>query len=106
MNKKTQKTVLLILPIALGVFLIWYSFLKLSTSDINSIKLSFKTANYWWVLVSVLFGVLSHISRAYRWYFLLEPLGYKPKFANTIMSVLIAYLLNLLIPRSGEIARA
>ena len=37
---------------------------------------------------------------------MLEPLGYKPRFANTIMAVLVAYLLNLVIPRSGEIARA
>jgi len=90
----------------LGVFLIWYSLSKLSTSDIESIKLSFKTANYWWVLVSLILGILSHLSRAYRWQFLLEPLGYKPRFANSVMAVLIAYLLNLFIPRSGEFARA
>jgi len=90
----------------LGVFLIWYSLSKLTTSDIQSIKTSFRTANYWWVLVSLAFGALSHLSRAYRWQFLLEPLGYKPKLANSIMAVLIAYLLNLVIPRSGEVARA
>jgi uncharacterized protein (TIRG00374 family) len=106
LNKKIQKTIFLILPIALGVFLIWYSFSKLSETDINSIKLSFKTANYWWVALSLIFGILSHLSRAYRWQFMLEPLGYKPKFANSIMTVLIAYLLNIFIPRSGEIARA
>jgi len=96
----------LILPIALGIFLIWYSVSKLTPSDIQSIKSSFKTANYWWVGVSLFFGAFSHLSRAYRWQFLLEPLGYKPRFANSIMAVLIAYLLNLFIPRSGEIARA
>ncbi|WP_111707197.1 lysylphosphatidylglycerol synthase transmembrane domain-containing protein [Lutibacter citreus] len=106
MNKKIKKTVLLILPILLGVFLIWYSLSKLSPSDVQSIKTSFKTANYWWVALSLLFGILSHLSRAYRWQFLLEPLGYKPRFANSVMAVLIAYLLNLFIPRSGEIARA
>lgn len=106
MNKKIQKTALLILPIALGVFLIWYSISKLSTSDKDSIVNSFKTANYWWVTLSLVFGVLSHLSRAYRWHFMLEPLGYKPRYANSIMTVLIAYLLNLFIPRSGEVARA
>lgn len=90
----------------LGVFLIWYSLSKLSTSDIQSIKTSFQTANYWWVALSLVFGILSHLSRAYRWHFMLEPLGYKPRYANSLMTVLIAYLLNLLIPRSGEIARA
>ncbi len=90
----------------MGVFLIWYSWSQLTPRDIESIKNSFKTANYWWVLVSLILGILSHISRAYRWHFLLEPLGYKPKLANSIMTVLIAYLLNLFIPRSGEFARA
>lgn len=106
MNKKIKKTSLIILPIALGVFLIWYSISKLSPSDIQSIKTSFQTANYWWVALSLTFGILSHLSRAYRWQFLLEPLGYKPRFANSVMAVLIAYLLNLFIPRSGEFARA
>ncbi len=106
MNKKIKKTLFIILPIALGVFLIWYFLSKLTSEDKSAILDSFKSANYWWVVLSLFFGILSHLSRAYRWQFLLEPLGYKPKFANSTMTVLIAYLLNLLIPRSGEIARA
>ena len=106
MNKKIQKISFITLPIALGVFLIWYSLSKLTDNDLQAIKISFRTANYWWVALSLFFGILSHLSRAYRWQFLLEPLGYKPRFANSIMAVLIAYLLNLVIPRSGEIARA
>jgi len=104
--KKLKKISFITLPIALGVFLIWYSLSKLTKNDIQSIEESFRTANYWWVGVSLFFGILSHLSRAYRWQFLLEPLGYKPRFANSIMAVLIAYLLNLVIPRSGEVARA
>ena len=106
MIQKLKKISFITLPIALGVFLIWYSLSKLTSNDIYSIKTSFKTANYWWVALSLTFGALSHLSRAYRWQFLLEPLGYKPKLANSIMAVLIAYLLNLAIPRSGEVARA
>ena len=86
--------------------MIWYSVSKLSDSDIKTIKDSFKTANYWWVLFSLVLGILSHVSRAYRWQFLLEPMGYKPRFANNIMAVLVGYLVNLTIPRAGEIARA
>ena len=106
MIQKIKKISFITLPIALGVFLIWYSLSKLTDNDIQAIKTSFKTANYWWVVVSLFLGVLSHLSRAYRWQFLLEPLGYKPRIANSIMAVLIAYLLNLVIPRSGEVARA
>lgn len=91
---------------ALGVFLIWISLSKLTQEDIESVKTSFKTANYWWVLLSLTLGVLSHFSRAYRWKFMLEPLGYKPRFLNSAMAVIVAYLVNLGIPRAGELSRA
>jgi len=49
--------------------------------------------------------VLSHLSRAYRWKYLLDPLGLRPKFANSFFAVMIGYLINLLIPRAGELSR-
>lgn len=57
-------------------------------------------------MLSVFFGILSHLSRAYRWKYLLSPLGYQPRFINSVLAVLIAYIANLGIPRSGEILRA
>ena len=49
---------------------------------------------------------MSHLSRAFRWKFLLNPLGYYPRFINSILAVLVSYIANLGIPRSGEILRA
>jgi uncharacterized protein (TIRG00374 family) len=106
LNKKTKKIIFAILPIALGVFLIWFSISKLSPEDIETIKTAFKTANYNWIVLSLLCGILSHVSRAYRWHFMLDPLGYKPRFPNTIMAVLVAYIVNLAFPRAGDVARA
>lgn len=101
-----KKITILLLPILLGVFLIVYFIGKLSEEDINAIAHSFKTANYWWVLLSLILGALSHLSRAYRWQFMVKPIGYRPRFLNSVMSIMIAYLVNLGIPRTGEIARA
>ncbi|AUC16863.1 hypothetical protein BTO06_17680 [Tenacibaculum sp. SZ-18] len=98
--KKIIKTVL---PLALGGFLVWYS---LSIVSIDTLVQYFKNANYWWIALGLFFGVLSHLSRAYRWKFLLEPLGYKPDFGNSTMAVLVAYLVNLTVPRAGEVFRA
>lgn len=56
--------------------------------------------------LSVFFGVLSHISRGIRWQYVLSPMGYFPKKMNLIAAVFVGYLLNLTIPRSGEISRA
>jgi uncharacterized protein (TIRG00374 family) len=89
--------------LALGVFLVWYS---LSDIDTDEFIGYFKDANYGWIALGLFFGVLSHLSRAYRWKFMLEPLGYQPKFANSTMAVLVAYLVNYTIPRAGEASRA
>jgi len=106
LNKKIKKILFIILPILLGVFLIWMYIRKFTPEELDQIIYNLKNANYWWILISLFFGILSHLSRAWRWHFMLDPLGYKPRYANSIMAVLLAYLLNLVIPRSGEIARA
>ncbi len=77
-----------------------------SKIPISTIIPYFKSANYWWVALGLFFGLLSHLSRAYRWKYLLEPMGYDVKLPNSIMAVFITYLANYGIPRSGEVLRA
>ncbi|WP_452230583.1 MULTISPECIES: lysylphosphatidylglycerol synthase transmembrane domain-containing protein [unclassified Lacinutrix] len=104
-NKKNffLKNIKLILPIVLAVFFGWLTFSKLPISEIIPY---FKSANYWWIALGLFFGVLSHLSRAYRWNYLLQPMGYSIKTPNSIMSIFIAYLANYGVPRSGEVLRA
>jgi uncharacterized protein (TIRG00374 family) len=94
------------IPLGLGVFLIWLSFRKLTPNDFEAIRLSFKNANYFWIIVSIILAILSHVSRAWRWKYTLEPLGYYPHFLNSFMAVMIGYLVNLGVPRMGEVSRA
>lgn len=91
------------LPLLLGVFLVWFALSKVS---IDELIFYLKKADYKWIVLGVFFGFLSHLSRAYRWRFMLDPLGYKIKLENSIMAVFAAYLINFTIPRAGEIARA
>ena len=98
--KKILKTVL---PLVFGGFLVWYSISKIS---IDILLGYFKDANYNWIFLGLFFGILSHFSRAYRWKFMLDPLGFKPKFTNSILAVLVGYLVNLALPRAGEVSRA
>jgi len=107
LNKKTIiKTLKIIAPILFGAFLIWLTYNNATPKEIADVISYIKEADYLWVVTSVTLGLLSHLSRAYRWKFTLEPLGYKPKFTNSFMAVMIAYFANLGIPRSGEILRA
>ncbi len=106
MKKTTKKVLKIILPLFLGVFLIWYSTKSATPQERRELLSNITSAHPGWVLLSMLFGLLSHLSRAYRWKFLLEPLGCKPRFLNSFMAVMVAYLANFGIPRSGEVLRA
>ncbi|MGB0374315.1 MAG: lysylphosphatidylglycerol synthase transmembrane domain-containing protein [Flavobacteriaceae bacterium] len=94
-----------LIPLGLGAFLIYYS-LSTITADQRTLIWSYiEQAHPFPILISIIFGALSHISRAYRWKFLLNPLGYHPSFINLTGAVLVNYLSNLGIPRSGDVLR-
>jgi len=102
-NTTLKKYLKIILPILLGVFLIGYSLSKVPLTELIDY---FKNANYFYIGLGMFFGLLSHLSRSYRWLFQFEPMGYKVKFGNSFMAVFSAYLINYTIPRAGEVARA
>ena len=106
MNKSFIKFFKTTIPLGLGVFLIYYSYSKFSPEQLEEISFYFKKADYKIVLLSVIFSILSHFFRAYRWNYMLAPLGYKPKLANNFMAVYVAYIMNIFIPKSGEVSRA
>ena len=105
MNQQIKKILKTILPIALGVFLVWYWYDSTAAEDREQIIKYIKEADLFWVGGSILLGILGHISRAIRWNYLLEPLGYKPKLSNNILIILMSYFANLGIPRMGELLR-
>jgi uncharacterized protein (TIRG00374 family) len=103
LNKKLKSALKISLSLLLAGLLVWYS---LSKTSISQLLEYFKNANYFWVGLGVFFGLLSHLSRAYRWRFQLEPMGYNIKLGNSIMAVFATYIINYTIPRAGEVARA
>lgn len=106
MKKSISKFLQIALPLGLGFFLMWYFYSKYTPEQKEEVFSYLKNANYWIVGVAVVLSVISHLIRAYRWNLMLEPMGYKPKLLNNFFAVSIAYLMNIFIPRSGEVSRA
>src|SRR5690606_12242717 len=104
--KNISKALQIILPLGLGIFLIWYIFQSFSPEQLSEAKAYFSKADYGYVLLSVFLSLISHITRAYRWGYLLEPMGYRPRLLNNFLAVSVGYLFNIFIPRSGEVSRA
>ena len=103
MIKRIKKYFKIFLAISVGVFCIYFSFKNINFSDFSKY---FFEINYTWVVIGISLGALSHLSRSYRWKYLIEPMGYKLGFINSVLSVFSAYLINYTIPRAGDLARA
>lgn len=105
MHPRLIKILKIVLPLALGVFLIWYSIASATPEERQKTLQYISQADPKWIILSVIMGITSHLSRAYRWRFLLEPMGYSIKFSNSYMALMAGYLANMGIPRSGEVLR-
>ncbi|KAG1651660.1 Aspartate 1-decarboxylase [Nymphon striatum] len=89
----------------LGVFLVWYWYNSTTPDDRELILLNIKKANIYWVGASIVLGLIAYASRAIRWNYMLQPLGYRPRLSNNILIILMSYFANLGVPRMGEILR-
>jgi uncharacterized membrane protein YbhN (UPF0104 family) len=66
----------------------------------------FQQSNFGWIALVMLAFLASNYSRTAKWMLLLKPMGYRPKFINGFLSILVAYFANIFIPRIGEVIRA
>lgn len=87
---------------AIGLLLLFLAFRGI---DFKEMWVHFKEAKYSWIGLSLVFAILSHVSRARRWNLLIHPLDYKPKLWNTFNAVMFGYLANYALPRIGEVTR-
>jgi uncharacterized protein (TIRG00374 family) len=103
-SKNPLKSILtIVISLAFAGFFLW---LALKGLDFKVIQASLAKANYLWVLFASVFGILAYWFRAIRWNLMLEPMGHKISNSNSLWSISFGYLMNLTIPRSGEVARA
>lgn len=106
MSKPIKKWLSIIIPLLLGIFFVVYAYNQFSKEEIELIKQNFRNADYFYIFISVIFGFIASIARSYRWKYTLEHLGYDVPFKNQFLAVNVSYLMNMFIPRSGEISRA
>ncbi len=58
-----------------------------------------------WMFVSLLFGILAQMIRAWRWRMTLAPLGEYPSRRLCVDSIFLSYASSLIVPRIGEVTR-
>ena len=105
MNKRLISILQYTLFLGAGIFLVWWQLKGMTTEQRTQFTSALQSANYWLIIPIIFMSLLSHLSRAYRWKLLLEPLDYYPKIKNVFAVTMIGYLANAAIPRLGEILK-
>lgn len=91
------------LPFVLGLGILWWMYRGTNWSDFGHYVLH--EMNWCWMLLSLAFGILPQMARAWRWKMALEPLGEHPRRTSCIDAIFMSYAASLVIPRVGEVTR-
>src|SRR5688572_489218 len=102
MSPRIKAVVQYTVIIAATVFLVWFSLRGLKAEDLLD---TWHSANKFWLLLMAVLAMVSHVVRAQRWKMLIAPAGYKTTLGNSFLSLMIGYLVNMVIPRGGEVSR-
>jgi hypothetical protein len=108
MVAKFKSTFRYLVTIAITIALLWLSLRGLDLQGENKIDFLWQAWQksdkfYLWLMAA--FAVISHMVRAMRWKMLLEPTGERVGLGNSFLSLMTGYLVNLAIPRGGEVSR-
>ncbi len=89
--------------------LVWFSLRGIKVAEGGNkwdyLLQTWNNANKEWLLIMAFITLVSHLIRAVRWQMLLSPVGYRPKLSDSFISLMVGYLVNLVIPRGGEVSR-
>ncbi|MCU0382987.1 MAG: flippase-like domain-containing protein [Cyclobacteriaceae bacterium] len=113
MTKKWKLAIKYAFMLAATFFLIWISLSNLHVPGSsnswqdkwNYLLVTWQQANMVWLWMMALLAMISHLLRAHRWKMLLTASGNTISLSSSFLSLLIGYLVNLVVPRGGEVSR-
>lgn len=100
--KSVYSAIKYILLLGLAALLLWFSFKGVKWEDFVK---GLKEADFRWIGLSMIIGIIAFLIRALRWRLIMIPLGKKIKRRDAWDGINIGYLTNFAIPRAGELAR-
>ena len=103
MKSKAKKQFYFLLGIVISAVFVWALFRNIDFGDLWG---ALKGANYLWLIPNILLIVLTMYQRAYRWRFMVAPIGRVP-YSKLLAATCIGFMANNVLPlRLGEFVRA
>jgi glycosyltransferase 2 family protein len=99
-----------IVILGVTIVLIYFSLRGLKVAEGEDkwdyLKGTWDNAHKGWLAAMAVLSIISHVMRAERWRMLLKPVGFDARLSSSFLSLMVGYLINLIIPRGGEISRS
>lgn len=113
MRSRLKAVIQYVIIFGITALLMWLSLRNLTVSDSANtfsdkwdyLKQTWQTSHKGWLIAVAVVALISHLVRAERWRMLIASSGHRPKLGDSFLSLMVGYLVNLVIPRGGEISR-
>jgi len=97
MSSRLRAALVLVLTIGLVAYFV-------RGVDAGAVWAETRHANGWLIGLAVLITLVTYVLRAFRWQYLLAPIG-PTRFGTAFRTTVIGFAVSFLIPRSGEVLR-
>ena len=109
MSPKLKSALQYIVMIGLTAGLLWLSLRGINVGEGEDkgtfLWNAWQKSDKFYLFLMAIAAMVSHLLRALRWKMLLVPTGNKIGLGNSFLSLMIGYLINLAVPRGGEVSR-
>lgn len=109
MNQYIRNALQYIVIFGVTALLVWISLRGLDVVEGDDkwqyLAKTWNQADKGWLIAMAVLAMISHVFRAERWRMLIAPSGNTPKLGDAFHSLMVGYLVNLAIPRGGEVSR-
>lgn len=109
MNSKLKTALQYVIMLLLTGGLLWLSLRSLQVGEGENkaefIWKAWEKSDKGYLLLMAAAVIVSHVIRAERWRLILVPTNNYIGLGNSFLSVMVGYLINLVIPRGGEVSR-
>lgn len=104
MNRQNLKQIIQVtISLGIAIWIFWFLYRDIA---LDSLLVQIKSSNWFWIFASLFISLFGFWLRAWRWTLLIRSdEGEKVKPNRAYHAVMVGYLVNLLIPRAGEVAK-
>ncbi|RAI95062.1 lysylphosphatidylglycerol synthase transmembrane domain-containing protein [Algoriphagus yeomjeoni] len=102
-QKYIKQFIQVVISLGIAIWIFWFLYKDIA---LDSLIDQVKSSNWSWIVFSILISILGYFVRSWRWTLLIDTEeGQKVTVTRAYHALMVGYLVNMLIPRAGEVAR-